>query len=308
MRCGSKPFIRVPNMRRRRYSVVGPLILILIGVIVLLGNAGALPIGAGDLLLRLWPLILVAVGLQGLFGRRSAVGAVLVVVLTAGLGAGVVWYSVTTGAIGTSPLEMRAISQSLDGATEADVTINLSMGRLTVGILMDSPNLLEGSVTEGDGLTARATPRVSGRTLRYTLESEGFIFLPGGSPEWVLNLNGRVPLQLRIDHSLGDAAIDLSGLSLSRAIIDTSVGESTITVPRSGRPTVEIDHSVGGLRVLVPEGMDARIRVDTGIGGLDIAPRFRKVGDDAYETAGYPSADDRVSIIIDHSIGEVFIR
>jgi len=295
-------------VRRRHYSVVGPLILISIGIIVLLGNAGALPIGTGDLLLRLWPLILVAVGLQGLFGRRSAVGAVLVVALTVVLGVGVVWYSVTTGAISASPLQVRAISQPLDGATEADVTIDLSVGRLTTGVLMDSPNLLEGSVTEGDGLTARATPRLSGGTLRYTLESQGIVILPGGSPEWVLNLNGRVPLQLRIDHSIGDATIDLSDLKLSRAIIDTSVGESIITVPRSGRPTIEIDTSVGGLRVFVPEGMDARIRVDTGIGGLDIAPRFRKVSSDTYETEGYSSADKRVSIIIDHSIGEVTIR
>jgi len=184
----------------------------------------------------------------------------------------------------------------------------MSMGRLRIGALVDSPNLIEGTVTEGDGLTARATPRTSGGTLRYLLESEGIVILPGGSPEWVLNLNGRVPMQLRVDHSIGDATIDLSDLNLRRAFIDTGVGESVITVPRTGRPTVEIDQSVGGLQIFVPEGMDARIRVDTGLGGLDIGPRFRKVGDDIYETEGYSRADDRVEIVIDHSIGEVSVR
>jgi len=257
----------------------------------------------------LWPLLLVAWGLEGLFGRRSALGALLVVLITVGLGVGVVWYAINTGSLNTSPPATRPISQALNDAADADVTIDMSVGTLDIGALVDSPNLLEGTVSESDGLSADSTFKMVGNTAHYTLSSQsiGFLLFRGGS-QWTLDLNGRVPLKLNIHHSVGDATIDLSDLELREASIDTSAGETTITIPDSGRSTIKIDHSVGALRVIVPEGMDARIRVDSGLGGVNIASRFQKVGEDVYETEGYAGADERVAIEIDHSVGELIVE
>jgi len=294
-------------MYRRRYHVVGPMVLIALGAIFLLSNAGVLPIGAWDLLLRLWPLVLVAWGLEGLIGRGSALGALLVIALTLGLGAGVVWYSVVTGAIHTSPLATRAISQPLGGASEAEVTIEMSIGALDVGGLIDSPLLIEGTVTEGGGLTAQPTVRTTGGILHYTLKSEGFALLPGG-PEWRLKLNGRVPIRLIVDHGVGGTKVDLSRLNIREAIIDTSIGDTIIVAPDQGRPRISVDHSIGTLLISVPQFVQARISIDTGIGAVDIGPRFHSVDKDIYETERYEGADRRVEIIVDHSIGELIVR
>jgi hypothetical protein len=295
-------------MRTRHYNIVGPLILIAIGAIFLMSNAGLLSMSGWSLLLRLWPLLLVAWGLEGLFGNRSAIGALLVALITIGLGVLVVWYAMTTGSLNAAPLPAQSISQPLNDARDAEVTLDMSVGTLNVGALADSPNLLEGTVSAGEGVEVKPSFEQVGGTARFTLESEDLTFLFGNSPQWNFELNSRVPLALNINHSVGGATIDLSDLNLREATIEASVGESTVTLPDSGRATITLDHSVGLLRLIVPKGMDVHIEVDTGLGDVKIGRRFLRVGENTYETEGYTGADDRVEIIVDHSIGELIIE
>ncbi len=52
-------------------SRIGPIVLVLLGILFLLNNLGLLPLRA--LVYHLgtwWPVILIAVGLAGIFGRR----------------------------------------------------------------------------------------------------------------------------------------------------------------------------------------------------------------------------------------------
>ena len=56
---------------RRRGSVIGPLVLIFIGGVFLLQNAGIVSPTVWGGLWRLWPLVLVLVGMELLFGARA---------------------------------------------------------------------------------------------------------------------------------------------------------------------------------------------------------------------------------------------
>ena len=68
--------------RRRRGSLVGPLILIGLGVVFLLNNLGILSWSVWEVIFRLWPILLVAIGLDLLVGRRSTLGSLLALALT----------------------------------------------------------------------------------------------------------------------------------------------------------------------------------------------------------------------------------
>jgi hypothetical protein len=59
----------------RRRSLVGPVILIGLGVVFLLNNLGVLAWSVWEVILRLWPILLVAAGLDLLLGRRSIWGS-----------------------------------------------------------------------------------------------------------------------------------------------------------------------------------------------------------------------------------------
>lgn len=291
-------------MRSRQTSVIFPLVLVAIGVVFLLDNANLLAVGAWDLLWRLWPLILVAWGLQGLFGRRPF-GALLVIVLTVGLAVGIVWYSVNTGLIHASPLPSAPISQSLGQAHDADVSIDLNVGSLSISALNDPSLLLEGTVTEGSATQGEGV-RMEGDTAHFSLNDEGISFLRG-EVRWQLGLTDSIPLDLYISNSVGDSMIDLSELDIRTMSFDSGVGAATITVPGSGRPRIRIDQGIGFLRVNVPLHVEARIRIDGGLGSIQIDSRFREVGDDIFETEGYRTAVERVEIDIDRGVGEVVI-
>ena len=66
---------------RRRGGFVWPLVLISLGAIFLLNNFNVLSWDVWDLIWRLWPVLLVAIGLDILFGRRSVLGSFLSLVV-----------------------------------------------------------------------------------------------------------------------------------------------------------------------------------------------------------------------------------
>jgi hypothetical protein len=63
--------------RRRHFSIFWPLLLIALGAFLFLNNVGAVPGSGWDIALRLWPLILIAWGLDGLLRRQGLVWAVV---------------------------------------------------------------------------------------------------------------------------------------------------------------------------------------------------------------------------------------
>lgn len=74
----------------RHQSVIGPLILITIGVIFLLNNFGILPWSVWDSIWRFWPVLLIIWGIQIILGRSrlasiisSIIGALLLAFIIA---------------------------------------------------------------------------------------------------------------------------------------------------------------------------------------------------------------------------------
>ncbi|MFQ5812923.1 MAG: LiaI-LiaF-like domain-containing protein [Anaerolineae bacterium] len=66
---------------KRRVSLVGPVILIGLGVIFLLSNMGLLAWSVWEVIFRLWPILLVALGLEIILSRLSAWGSLLAIVV-----------------------------------------------------------------------------------------------------------------------------------------------------------------------------------------------------------------------------------
>jgi len=193
-------------------------ILIGLGVIWLLNNLGMLEWSVWEVIFRLWPVLLVAVGLDLLLGRRSIWGSLLALVLTLAILAGVLWlFMVGMGTGGAFASE--DVRQALDGATQAEVVIAPAVGTLHIEALSESANLIEGAICLGSG--ERTTPEfaVEGETATFTLRSEGVTFGPFiGSWDdqrgWDLGLNPDVPLQLEISLGVGQSDVDSAILIL----------------------------------------------------------------------------------------------
>src|SRR4030067_1428909 len=64
-----------------RGGLVAPIILIGVGLVFLVTNLGMLSTSIWGVLLRIWPVILIAMGIDLLIGRRSLIGRMLALVL-----------------------------------------------------------------------------------------------------------------------------------------------------------------------------------------------------------------------------------
>jgi hypothetical protein len=296
----------------RRGSLVGPAILIGLGVVFLLNNLGILSWSVWEVILRLWPVLLVAAGLDLLLGRRSIWGSLLALVLTAAVLVGVLWLFRTGAISGQAPAE--EVRQALDGATRAEVVIAPAVGAVHVEALPESNALVSGVIRPISGERVSRDFAVDGETAMFALRSAGTFgpFAPfaggwGGGPGWDLGLNADVPLALEISLGVGESDVDLTGLQVRDLEVSMGIGQTTVVLPDEGRFGAKIEGAIGQTVVVIPAGLAARIQVDTGIAGRQLPAGYRQQ-DDVYLSPGYESADNRVDLEVSQAIGNVSIR
>jgi len=309
--------------RWHRPSLVGPAILILIGGALLLANLGMLRVSWWDLL-RLWPAILILVGLD-ILARHSRWGSALVALLIIALLAGLFWV-MAVGPWPSGPLFPatgaslarinREVSQDLGGASRVDVNLHMGAGELRVAALDDSPRLLEGTLAYPDGWAAPSLSyQVTNGLGRLDLESRGsrgWVMPFGPSPEgekWTLGLTREVPLNISVDAGASTSELDLRHLRLQGLAVKAGVGRMEVFFPGEGAGiTARIEGGVGELVLHIPESVAARIRVNGGLGSVNLSQRFQRIGEHAYETAGYGTAANQLDVQVDGGVGSLRVE
>ncbi len=300
-------------MERRRPSLIGPLILITIGILFLMANTGMLPFSFWEIGARFWPLILVLVGIDLIIGRHSLVGSMIVVVLYIVLVGGVLWLAMSGGG-GLLPTAITVSQQSnqpLGDLKSATIELNIGTARTNVHALnSDTGDLLQGKFQHAQGTQVVRTYDVVGSEGRLSLREEGVNFIFGGTAisTWDIGLYPQIPLALRMNGGIGSATLDLTDLQVTSLAIDSGVGSINATLPKSGVISVRLNGGVGSATLTIPQGMSARVRVSAGLGGINVdQARFPKFGD-VYQSSDYASATNKVDIDIDGGLGSIHIR
>ncbi|HLV12614.1 MAG TPA: DUF5668 domain-containing protein [Trueperaceae bacterium] len=286
-----------------RPVAVWPLVLIAGGVVLFAANFGWLRWDALWSVWYLWPLVVIAVGVDVLLRGQHRL---LVVIGTLLVGAAI--YAGTSGSLGGGALlGSETISQGLEGASRAQVKIGTGVTRLVVRGDPATDLLVAGTVTPLRGETIERSFEVVGGVARFTIDSESrFTTVPfGRGGVWELTLSGRVPLTLDVDTGVGAADLDLSGLTLERLELSTGVGASTVTLP-PGDYAAAIDTGVGAATIRIPAGAEARVTVSRGIGAISVPSGFEREGD-VYVSEGYASARERIDLSVDSGVGAVSI-
>lgn len=296
--------------QRRSVSLVGPVILIGLGVVVLLNSLGLLAWSVWEVIFRLWPVLLIAVGLEIILNRFSAWGSLLALVLTVAIVAGALWLlgpGTATGQV----VPAEEVRQALGEASRARVVIEPSVGSLHIEALPESANLVEGVIQMGRGQRVRRDFAVAGKTATFTLRSGGETIGPffwwGEQRNWELGLAPEVPLELEVSFGVGQADLDLTNLTVSDLKVSMGIGRTTVTLPDEGRFQAQIESAIGETIVVIPAGMAARIRVDTGLATRGLPASYQRQ-DDVYTSPGYASADNRVDLEVSQAIGQITIR
>ncbi len=304
-------------MSRRHHRgapVVGPVILIGAGVVFLLNNMGVLPWSVWNQLWRLWPLILIAIGLDILVGRRSALLSTFIVLLL--VGGGVAFLIYTSGFQSGGTLVQTNINATLSGAKEASVSLELGTGNLTLDTSANSESLATGTLEYYQNRDApeQSLSTANGRAMLTLRQREGsgfglgFMFGSNPTPQWNVHLNPNVIMTFNADLGTGNSTIDLSNSKATTVGINSGTGNSTIFFPgKAGQVTGKIDGGVGNLSLKITDGLHVRLDMNKGIGNLHVDDRFTKQGDNIYLTSGYnnSSVKNKLDLKVDAGIGNI---
>lgn len=325
----------INDMAQNR-GIVGPTMTIGIGAIFMASNLGFLGWDSWMTIWRLWPVVIIAVGLEIFLGRKNIVLSMFGVALSlALLGGGLYLSGGISGVDSQLPVgevvSGADIEQALDGAESAKVRIDSSVGELTVEALDGSRNLIEGTIYSIERETILESYEMTGKTIDYYLHSEwkpgGVNFSDNNHLSWNLALTPDVPLDLSISLGVGESTLDLSKLQISavdlnigvgqttvtlptgeyKAQVDGGVGQTSIELPAEGQIRLGVDGGVGEIVIYLPEGMAAKINVDRGIAGLSVPAGFMQ-NDNTYSTPNFDSAKNWVEINVDQGVGNIAIR
>lgn len=288
----------------------GAYILIGIGIVFLLVNVLNINFS------RLWPLILVAVGVYMLFGRNS---------------------------IGSTAKTGR-FRAAREGAQSADVTLHLSVGEATVQGLAEGDDLIDAELTYvGDVRFDVSGEEHKVVHLRQSGDSAFQWINPAnwfGNKEkyaWHVGLNTSVPTDLDIHGGVGKSDLHLRDLTVTDLKLHGGVGEVIAYLPASAQGyNARIQGGVGEIRLQLPDGTPLDLDVQGGVGEItldteaveairleasggisdvSVPSRLRQVrGSNAefelgksgiWETDGYADAPHRVSIKYQGGIGSL---
>lgn len=297
---------------RRRPSLVGPLILITLGVLFLLANLGMLPLTFWEIAARFWPLVLILVGLELVIGLRSTIGALVIVVLWLALVAGVVWLTFAGGGVlPTAAMTTETLSQPLGDIKSATVKLDIGVATTNVTALgPDAVDLMKGTFAHSSGIRIVKSYNETLGEGQLGLRGEGAGFSPFdfGNSQWDIGLNPSPPLALNVNGGVGRVYLDLSGLNVTAINLDAGVGTIVATTPQIGVTTLTVNGGVGNVMITVPNGVSARIRVNSGLGAVRVSEaRFPKSGS-GYQSSDFAASPNRIDITVDGGIGSIDVR
>jgi hypothetical protein len=254
-------------------------------------------------LIRLWPIALIAIGLDVLFARRSPVLGALI-----GLGAVVlvialIFFAPDLGIETSGEFKTLEFSEPLGSAKEARVVLDLERYPTTVGSAVSSDSLFEAEL--GTFTDVRFSARGdSTKTITINPVTDvGFDFNwfdeIGGNARWEINLSPDVPIDLEIDVGSGSARLELEDLDLSDLVIDGGSGSTKVSLPASSSAyDVNIDGGSGSFNVEVERGAEIDATIDVGSGSWDIV-----VGEDVAGTLDISGGSGSTKIDVDGDVG-----
>jgi hypothetical protein len=298
--------------------VIWPLILIFIGGVFLLQNTGYLPQNFWVNLWRLWPVVLVLIGVELLLAHRVhwliLLGLAAVVLVAGAVGINMEMPGSTDTGVTTTR------QTNLDGASKAAVTVRFGAGTLNLGpILQPAADQLASMTYQGpQQLVPEPRYTVSGGVgqLEYLSSPKGG---PGPVPfatgradatQMDLTLSPQVPItSLTVQTGATNARLDLSGLQVGA--LDLSIGAATtwLRLPEAaGLTTAHISGGASTLTIEVPQGVAAQIQLRGGLSTVNVdQSRFPQVSDNLYRSPDYDTATNKVDLSIETGVTTIQI-
>jgi hypothetical protein len=294
----------------RRDGWVGPMVLLGLGTIMMLGNLHYLEFGGFALFLRLWPILLVAIGLDVIFGHRGSVWSNFFRVLIGlALVGGIVWLA-TQSPFFSVGMKSVSFEQTLDNAKSSDVRFALAVGEMKLSGGADEDMLVEGSagLPKEMSLDPYYSAPVDGKST-LSLEGNGLVVIPVNTniSPWIFDLNSEIPMSLSTELGVGQMRIDLTGTNVNEIYTEMGIGQTILTLPDGMDVDAAVSGAIGELIIRVPADAEVVITTDKAIVGSRIPVGYIRDGDTIRSPEAKAGADE-ITIQVDLAIGSISIE
>lgn len=289
----------------RRGGVVWPVLLVLVGLLLLLNNLGITDQSFWTIASRLWPTILLAIGVDILIPRRSAAGTALALMLVAAIFIG--GYILvdldarpTTGALQIEQLSL--------GVQTADVTLEPAVGRIQVDTGASGRVLLSGFADPIAGRQPRLTYSTEANrgSLRLVASDDSVTLIVPPRLVWDLTLTEAIPLHLRADLGVGEMLLSLREARLEGLEASFGVGRAEVSLPDGQDLEVRIEGGVGEIVVRVPTGAEVKVEFDGGISTLALPSGYERTEYGGHSPEA-PAATPDITLRLELGVGSVRI-
>ena len=318
----------VDKPRRRCGFAFGGFVLVF-GSLLLTGAIGQLPDGFWFALLPMWPVLLIAPGLNLVLSRVNVVLGSAAALVVLGAAVSSAWMMAPTGWDTTTYLHRESVRAVVVDQTR--IRLELPVGGLNLFGGSDRSLAVDGeyslrSPDERVGVTSQV---VAGR-LEIDIESpvaHRKVLVVGPNliddlwEDWELGVSPGTETRVEFEGGVGRLDLDLTDLQVSDLDVTVGVAEVDLTLPAAaGRSEARLEVGVGDIDIVIPDGLAVRIRIHGGIGSVDVdESRFSLYSDHGdgfwifgqnreYRTADWSMAVNRVDLRIDIGIGEIRIR
>lgn len=328
------------NPRRYR-SFFWPIVLIGTGLIWLLVNLNIIDPLSLNNLVKLWPLLLVVLGLDLIFGRRANWAGAAIGILAVGAVIAFLLFGAQLGISSTSTANTETFSEPVGNATSANYNFELSSEPVEIYALAGSDQLIDAVIGHTGTIDFSVTGDQS-KTVRISKYSDPSRWMTWDfsfdAIKWDLGLNPTLPADIYLDGGSGSVKADFSGLNLNSLQADMGSGSSRFSFPKSTQPyeaviksgsgsvsvdlpadtnmTLILDSGSGSLQVNLPRDAAVQIEVlDSGSGSLNLPDGLESIsgqygdGMGKWQSPGFDSAASRILIqIANRGSGSVNIR
>jgi len=260
---------------RKQKDFVGPIILIVLGILLLLNTTGVVPWEAWESLWRFWPVLLILWGIGIIFGRGSPIGRIAVLVLLAlfivfvvsnvaseswwGWGRRVPDSGVARGALPYS--KTLTVSSTQFSPSRVRLSADIGAGKVFIGTQSGGDILTAVASYSRVSRAPRLDTSMAGSVLNVDYSTgRGVTFLPfiyDRPDEYTLTL-GRREIPTEIDVEVGGGRLDavLAGLSVTGVSIEVGGGTVKMGFPEAptGKPAASSDWGARTLRFDIGAG------------------------------------------------------
>jgi len=272
---------------------------------------------------RLWPLIIVGIGVGFLLSRTPAyfVGG-LVVAATLGLIFGSLFAIGPNLGCGNGSGSGANVTRSGTFDGSSTVQLNLQCGSATISTSNDGQWHVDAN---NDGGRYADVTSTSGSLTVKAAKSGGDWFRPG-TDTWrialptgsEINLNATMDLgeanytleganldTASFKMSLGSLKLDLNGAHLNHLTIDTSLGSAAVELDASNDISGDLKTSLGSLKLCAPSDLGLQIKSSSSLSSESFAGMGMHLSNGVWETSNYQTAAHKATFTADTSLGSL---